>query len=730
MRRAALGLLMCSALVVRAQSNTPDFFDPPSPEKKKRLRAERATEPPRIDGKLDDATWQRAPTNDFIQIEPKQGAAATHQSEVWVSFDDDALYVAARLEQPGGWTVFNQRDMRRDWPTTDCDAFSVILDTFGDGRNALVFAVNPWGAQRDVQVIDDSLSEPNWDTVWRSSVARDEHGWTVELAIPWKSMRHGGSKATWGIQFSRRERGVNEDTAWSLYPRNASPTRMPYAGVLENLAPPPPRVLSLQLRPYAIVRAQRTGEGALTPAPSAGGEVTWNPIEAAVVDLTVNTDFAETDVDRRVVNLSRFSVFFPERRQFFLESAGVFASGNQGFLQPFFSRQIGLSNGAPVPITAGVRGVYRTPERSVGALFVHTLETPEAQSSMFGVGRYSHNLGEQSRVGGMLVVRHDLERVGAEGITNVVPVADGLFRAGPFTVSGSFMGSSTTSSTGKAHYGGATWVDARLQGNWGNLGVNLAGISPDFEARTGFVARPNIFGVGFNGGLDYRPAWLPSAIRSIGPGFDSYALWSTDTQRFQEFNIYFIPMWALFRGGDEAWIYVEQSTQVLTDVFEPVPRVAFRPGTYDYNRTGISGFSQASRKVSVGGDVALGTYYEAATFAASVRASVQPLPHVQVSGSYGYNRFWGKGVTGDFAETHLLLLETRLALNPRLQLIGSYQRDTAGNGAVLNARLAWEFQPLSFLYIVFTDTRAAFPAPGAPVAEQRLVAKLTYTWRP
>ncbi|MEW5740291.1 MAG: sugar-binding protein [Myxococcota bacterium] len=729
---AAAAVLVLLGAPVHAQSNAPAFFDPPSAQARKRLQVVKVTTAPSIDGDLSDAAWAAAPkSGPFVQVEPRQGEAATHESQVRVTFDDDALYVGARLEQPGGWKAFNQRDMRRDFATNECDSFAVILDTFGDGRNAFSFQVNPWGAQRDMQVVDDTLFEDKWDTVWRSATRRDDAGWTVELAIPWKSLRFGPNGTTWGIQFYRCERGLNEDTAWSPYPRNVSPWRMPYAGVIDGLTTPPPRLLTLQVRPYAIARGETVGDAPPTLRPSGGGEVTWTPVESAVVDLTVNTDFAETDVDRRVVNLSRFSVFFPERRQFFLESAGVFASGMQGFLQPFFSRAIGLSDdGGPVPILVGGRAVYRTPSRSAGALFVSTLATDEAQASVFGVGRYSHNLGEQSRVGGMLVMRHDLPREGADAVTNVVPVVDGLFRAGPVTLEGAGMFSSTATTQAPATFGGAGTVSARLQGNWGWLNANFLGVSPRFEARTGFVARPDIVGVGLNGGLDYRPEWLPQAVRSIGPFVDHYTLWGAGDGRFQETNIYFSPLWVLFQGGDESWLYVEKSTQALSDAFEPVPGVSFGAGDYDYARYGWAFLTQASRKASVEGDVSGGTYYSASTFSARVRASVQPIPHVSVAAQYGYNRFWGPGVTGDFADTHLVLVESRLALNPKLQLIGSYQRDTAGNASVLNARLAWEFLPLSFLYVVFTDTRGAYGAPDAPVAEQRLVVKATYTWRP
>lgn len=724
-------VLSLPSLTARAQTSVPDGFDPPSWEARRRVRAARAQVPPLIDGVVTDSVWLAAPSaGAFVQVEPVQGGAATHETDVRVAFDDDALYVSARLEQPGGFWAFNQRSLRRDFSGDESDAFGVMLDTFGDGRNAFSFQVNPWGAQRDMQVVDDSLFEDKWDTVWRSATRRDETGWTVELAIPWKSLRFGPPGTKWGIQFSRRERGINEDTAWSPHPRNVSDWRMSYAGALEGLETPPPRALSLQVRPYGIARVEKVDGSEASLAPSLGGEVTWSPTESTVFDLTANTDFAETDVDRRVVNLSRFSVFFPERRQFFLESAGVFASGTEGLLQPFFSRAIGLSEtGEPVPISIGARGVYRTTQRSAGALFAHTMETHDSPSAVFGVGRYSHNLGEQSRVGAMLVARHDFDREGDVGRTNIVPVVDGLARFGPFTVTASAMGSSTSGGSA-AHFGAAGSVEANVQGNWGRFSLRGLGISPQFEARSGFLARPDIVGAGASGGLDVRPAWLPKMVRSVGPALDAYALFGSGDGRFQEATIYFSPLWVLFSGGDEAWLFVEKSAQVLGEGFEPVPGVSFAPRQYDFERVGVGAYSQASRKGSVGAEASAGSFYSAAVFRGSVWASIQPIPHVGLSANYGYNRFWGAGVEGALAETHLLLLETRLALNPKLQLVGSFQRDTAGNGAVINARMAWEYLPLSFIYVVFTDTRGAYASLDAPIPEQRVVVKATYTWRP
>ncbi|MFT3711056.1 MAG: DUF5916 domain-containing protein [Archangium sp.] len=730
MRRFLLGCFLALLFPVSGRAQVPAFFDPPPMDKRRAIEAVRLATPPEIDGDVTDAVWATiTPSAGFVQFEPHQGEKPLHHSEVKFAYDDTAFYVAAKLEQPGGWTAFNQRDLRRDFPTNECDQFSLILDTLGDGRNAFVFAVNPFGAQRDVQIVDDDLVEPNWDTLWRAATKRDDQGWTVELAIPWKSVRYGAPGTTWGIQFFRRERGINQDVVWSPVPRNASPSRMPYAGVIKNFDPPKASLLSVQLRPYLIGRLEKVGDDPITVRPNGGGEITWSPTSNQVVDLTGNTDFAETDVDRRVVNLSRFSVFFPERRQFFLESAGVFQAGFQGFLQPFFSRQIGLSDGKSVPITAGARWVYRTVEQSAGALAVHTLPTADTNSSLFALARYSRNVGEQSRLGGMVVFRNDFEGPGGENTTNVLPVIDGFARAGPVTFAASLMGSTTTTKSTGTKFGGAGTIEARLQGNWGNLNAWGVGITPDFEARTGFVARGDIMGFGINGGLDLRPDWLPDFIRNFGPFVDGFALWGVSTQKFQESNVYFSPMWMQLSGGDEIWLFVEHSDQVLTEAFTPVNNTEFKPGAYSYERMGASYAGQQSRKFFAGFDVSGGSYYSASAFNVNARASVQPIPHVSFGATYSYNHFWGAGVLKDFTNTHLLLLETRLALTPKLQLIGSYQRDTDGNVSVLNARLAWEFLPLSFIYVVVTDTRNAFSAPDTPAAEFRVVAKATYTWR-
>ncbi|MCA2979589.1 MAG: carbohydrate binding family 9 domain-containing protein [Myxococcaceae bacterium] len=730
LRRSCLLLLLIGA---PAAADVMKDFPPPSP--RPRATVTRADGALRLDGRLDEPAWASAlPLSAFRQVDPDQLEPARHATTVRVLATDDGLWVGARCDDEAGSRGIQQTDLRRDFNLfRGFDWFGVVLDPLGDGRNAFGFFVTPWGSQHDVQVIDDEIVETQWDTVWRVAVTRDEAGFTVELELPWKSLRTEPDRLVWGFNAVRAVRRTMERSAWSPYPRTFSPFRMPYAGELAFTEAPTTRTrLNLQVRPYAIVRADGDGVSAPTLRPNAGGEVTWAPTPNTVVDLTGNTDFAEVDVDRRVVNLSRFNVLFPERRQFFLENAGLFTMG-QGLVQPFFSRAIGLSNGQPQPLSGGARLVYRSAERSAGGMVVHTLPTDAQRSSVFGVARYSHHLLGESRAGGMVVLRHDFEAPGLASATNVVPVVDALVRKGPLSLTAMLSGSVDQVHDGTpSRLGLAGAVEGSLQGNWGDLTLRVAGLTPGYRARSGFVSRTEALQASANWYLDYRPAWLPKWVRTLQQFLDAQVLWSTKDGSFQEANAYFEAFWVTLAGGDRGWVYGQRTWQFLDREFAPVPGVSFPQGSYVFDRVGVAAYSEQSRLFSVGGNVGVGRYYLADFVRAQGQVGFSPVPHVGLFLNYELNRFEGEGVqwASRVAVTHLVQLEARLALTPRLQLIGSYQRDTAGNVGLLNARLAWEFLPLSFVYVVFTDTRGAFQAGPGQVPEQRLVVKATYTWRP
>jgi hypothetical protein len=728
-------LLVSGVLLVTRLAAADVMKDFPPPTPRPQLTVTRAEGSLVLDGRLDEPAWVNAPAlSPFKQVDPDQLEPARHATAVRVLATDDALWIGARCDDEAGTRGIQQTDLRRDFSLfRGFDWFGVVLDPLGDGRNAFGFFVTPWGSQHDVQVIDDEIVETQWDTVWSVRVTRDEGGYTVEMEVPWKSLRTEPDRLVWGFNAVRAVRRTMERSAWSPYPRTFSPFRMPYSGQLVFPEPPTTRTrLNLQLRPYAILRADRLGASPWSLRPNAGGEITWSPTPNTVLDLTGNTDFAEVDVDRRVINLSRFNVLFPERRQFFLENAGLFTMGS-GLVQPFFSRAIGLSNGQPQPLSGGARLVYRSAERSAGGMVVHTLPTDAQRSSVFGVARYSHHLLGESRAGGMVVLRHDFESMNAVASTNVVPVVDALLRSGPLSLTAMLSGSVNHTQDGTpTTLGVAGTVEGSLQGNWGDLTLRLSGLSPGYRARSGFISRTEALQASANWYLDYRPAWLPKWIRTLQQFLDAQVLWSTRDGSFQEANAYFEAFWVTLQGGDRGWVYGQRTWQFLDRDFAPVPGVSFPAGQYVYDRVGVAAYSEQSRLFSAGGNVGVGRFYLADFVRAQGQVGFSPLPHLGLFLNYELNRFEGEGVqwASKVAVTHLVQLEARLALTPRLQLIGSYQRDTAGNVGLLNARLAWEFLPLSFVYVVFTDTRGAFQSGMAPVPEQRLVVKATYTWRP
>ncbi|MEM1042207.1 MAG: DUF5916 domain-containing protein [Bacteroidota bacterium] len=364
----------------------------------------------RLDGRLDEPAWASVPVaGRFRQVEPDAGAAAGLATEVRVAFDGRALYLGAVLRDTVGTRDLRVRDLRRDFDYFDNDHFSVVLDPFGDRRNAVVFEVSPYGALRDLQARDGVDQNLDWDGVWNARTTRTGAGWVAEIEIPWATLRYPGAAGAqaWGLQLSRNLRRSRELHAWSPWPRQFTPYHLAYAGTLTGVEPPPPG-RNLRVQPYVLGETDRAGDDPLLDDAGAqlGGDLKWAVTPQTVLDLTVNTDFAQADADQQVVNLSRFSVFFPERRAFFLESADVFDVGYSLFT-PFYSRRIGLDAGRPVGIDGGARLVSSGSWGQAGALGVRQRSAEGIPAAWFGVGRASLNVGAENRVGGMLVTRHD-----------------------------------------------------------------------------------------------------------------------------------------------------------------------------------------------------------------------------------------------------------------------------------------------------------------------------------
>jgi Domain of unknown function (DUF5916) len=718
-RRAliATSLLATSASSTGAAAETLPPTTPPA------LTASAITEEVTIDGRLDERVWATAAAiESFVQIEPVQGDPPKRRTTVRVLFDARQIYFGFHCDDEAGPSGLRIPDLRRDFDFTQNDLVGVSLDPFGDGRTAQAFQVNPYGAQRDLRVTDGTQTDSDWDALWSAAARIEAKGWSAEIAIPWASLRYPAGPANWRANFIRRIRRDDEFLAWVEYPRAYSPYRMTYSGRIDGLTPPPPGK-SLRATPYLLGRVDEpNGSASREHDLDVGGDFKWLPGSASVVDLTVNTDFAQADADRQVVNLSRFSVFFPEKRQFFLESGDLFDSGFDD-VKPFFSRRIGLDrNGSPTPIDAGLRFVRQDARQRWGAMAIRTRETNSSPESTFAVGRFSRNLGERNRVGALAVHRRDEgrddgrdgESGGFAAVESTVVSLDGLYRPREqFSLQG-FWARSRRSEGGRTTEGSAGSLWTYFENEQIYVGLVEQFVSRDYDGSSGFVLDNNVIVTSPAVTLDWRPTWLPKSIRQLKPNVVGYLYHDHDDREFREGRIRIEPLWIVFQDGAEIWSWIEPNARRLSTPFSPLSGLVAEPGDYDDLRWGIAARTDRSRKLF--GELRLldGDFYGGRLEELFATVGASPSPKTVLRVEYERRVISRFGAANARRTTELWTPELRLAWSPRLQLTALYQRNTAEDEQAWNARLAWEFRPLSYIYLVYSQQGALDDRPNGP----------------
>lgn len=730
-----------------------DIFQPDSV--KREIKATKIMRSLRVDGRLDEAEWMQAvPADKFVQIEPFQRQPANYDTQVRLLYNRDFLYVAAFMQDSLGRKSLRVPNLKRDFNYGSSDIIGVSVDGFHDRRNSMMFAANPYGSQRDLLSFDDTIIDEDWDGLWRVRTTRTDSGWVAEMAIPWQTLRYQRTDTaqTWGINFFRIRRATNELTTWSAIPRAFSPLRMPYAGVLTGIEAPPARA-NVRLQPYLLVSDDRyngseIGQSHQTQV-KMGGELKWAINPSTVLDLTVNTDFAQADADRQVNNLTRLSVFFPERRAFFLENAGLFGVGlsplegnwgGQMIVRPFFSRRIGLDNGgSPVPIEAGARMVYRSLRRNAGILYMRQRGAGGLSAVNYLVGRFSENFGKQNRIGGLLTVRNEAL------YTNLTGSVDAFFRLTPsFSLStmtsvsgysGTLGGPSGAALPGRGFFGYYQFFKRSNSWIWW---MNQAVVTKTYNPEVGFVSRSNVVETTPGFYWLYRGKALPKWVRAFEPGGYVLTYHQASTGRLIERQYNINPIWFMLQSGGYIGTFHNGYYQRLDEPFSPVG-LKIDPGQYRYWRHTLIMGSDRSRKVSYNLNAEAGGYYNGSLATTNLTVTLAPLPHVSAMLGWQANRFRGIGSARASTNVQLLSVETRLALNPRVQLIGFYQHNTAASRDTYNIRFSWEYQPLSFLYLVFNqrayDDFMTRQMPGgeripttqlARQQEQHLIGKISY----
>ncbi len=732
MKKQILWIILFLTMTQNAFSQNADANFPP-PKVAPTIWAKKAEGKIVVDGKLNEPDWEAAPSiSEFFRMEPRQGGDYKYQTEVKVLFDSRNVYFGVFCADSLGKKGTRVQDLRRDFAWGENDIFGIQLDPQNLKQYCVSFQTTPYGNQRDLQNFNDQNTDNDWNALWKVRTSRTDTGYYAEFAIPFKSIRYDLSAqadtTSWGITFTRLARRDYEQTVFPAIPQSFSPYRMTYAAQLKGLELPKPST-NIRIEPYALYQYDRTAENSETKVnqqPKFGGDIKWAISPRSVLDLTFNTDFAQADVDRAVNNLERFNIFFPERRQFFLENSGIWAGANSRTIVPFFSRRIGLQgdfNASPARINAGTRYTMRNEKRAIAGLYMNQAETDSSPGAHFAVARYLQNYGKENNVGLMLTHRADQasQELGLAQSHNTTLTIDGLIRPrDEWTISYMLSGSRDNSNDTLGIAG------SFFAGNITNkyyLGYSGGFISQDYNPDMGFVFQKNVIYHSPGGYYIWRPKNIPW-IRRFDPGaFFNYYHDFNDPSNFQQANIYIFPIYLIFTNGSFLQYAIFPTWQNINFNFAPL-NIPIAQGNYYYTRQQINFNTDQSAKLSGSGSINWGRFYNGnrATFNTGLRYA--PLVYAAFTLDYEYNKLLELGLAQEDLSTHLISAGTRFALNPRLQLSAFYQYNSFDKQGRWNVRAIWEYRPLSFIYVVFNDTQ--INTLDRNFQEQQVISKITY----
>jgi len=712
------------------------FFKPDSV--RTQIKAVKISTMLNIDGVLNEPEWNlTSHSPSFIQIEPYQGKQPAFETQVKVLYNQKYLYFGIISKDSLGKKAIRATDFIRDFDNTKHDLVSLSFDAFNDKRNAMAFAANAYGVQRDLLAFDDLYYDIDWDGLWKVRTTRTDTGWVAEIAIPWKTFRYPKTKdsiQSWGFNVYRNRRLTNEISAFSPFPRVFSATRMDYAGVLTNLQPPPP-TSNIRFQPYFLSSYDHYSNfgpdiNPQTSSVKVGGDLKWAVNPNSVLDLTAHTDFAQADADLQVNNTTRFSVFFPEKRQFFLENSSLFgvnvspdgASGGSMRYQPFFSRNIGLdTSGNPIPIVGGGRFVYRSSTLNYGAMAIRQDSYNGMPGTNFFVGRVSENFGSQDRIGTLVTLKNQ------PGGSNIEAAADGFFRFGESNSLNTILTQSITTNTGKQGFGGISQYYYKT--NQFEIWLTESLITKDFDPQLGFVSRKDVIGTTPGINYYYRGNLLPfkNVLRAFEPGFFPELYYTASTGKFAEMDLPIWPFWLNFQSGAFLGYNVTPIRQHLTSFFQPLG-INIASGDYSYLQQEIYMGTDPSKIINLVVDYKTGTYFNGRLNSVDYKLQFAPIPYISLTGEYNRNHFEDVGELKTTTAVNLYILQGRFALNPRLQLTGIYQKNSLNNADSYNIRLSWEFMPLSYVYLIYNrgTNNVVNNMIVETQAEDHTIAKISY----
>ena len=677
----------------------------------------------RVDGVLDEAAWQAAEAiPGLTMIEPREGEPGTGPTEVRVLAGPKAIAFGIRCDdpQPSGIVSFTKE---RDGDLESEDHVRIVLGPFQDGRSGYVFVVNPGGARVDALISPGGEDEDeSWDGIWEAATRRDAGGWSAEILIPIETLKFRRRLHEWHFNVERRIQRLQETSRWASPERDYPLTLTSRAGLLTDL-PDFDLGLGLSVRPALVGGLHR----AQAPGTSADGDVSLDVSQRlgsnALASLTVNTDFAETEVDSRQTNLTRFPLFFPEKRAFFLEGTDIFGFGiGLGTdVVPFFSRRIGLVAGQEVPILAGLKATGRAGKTSFGAVATRTREEtglPPAQT--LGSVRVKRDVLRESWVGFIGTAGDPLGRAGSwtSGV-------DLVYQTSRFRGDKNFLvGVSALAMDRDGLRGDKTALIAKIDypnDLWDNV-LTYMRVGDAFDPSLGFVRRRNIHN--YRGRLSYRPRHEDSWIRRRIHELDASLV--TDLGgRWESWRLRVVPLELRLESGDGVAYGVTPTGERLVDPFEIEDDVIAPPGSYDFVRQRVEGELAAKRRFAGEVGFSWGGFYGGTLHELDLELVWTPSPSVTLAAEFERNI--GRLPGGRFDQTQVGF-RVRLNLSPDLQLNSFVQYDDASREVGTNTRARWIFHPQGELFVIYNHNLRELDERFVRESNELLV-KVQYTFR-
>lgn len=700
-----------------------------------------------LDGHLDEAAWNEAPTSTaFTQQEPVEGGHPSERTAVRIVHDQEALYLGIEFFHSDPSDI-RANQYRRDASLGSDDRLMWTLDPYNDGRNAYFFETNPLGLRGDglLSTGQGSSLNKSWDGIWNVEIHRHDEGWTAEIRIPFRTLQFNPQQTTWGFNLQRTIRVENEEILWSGFQRNQGIFRPRFAGEIRGIDGQSSG-LGLDITPFGLTSGTRTwsGPGASTESTlDAGGDLSYAFTPGLRTALTVNTDFAEVEVDQRRVNLTRFPLFFPEKRDFFLESADLFQFAPSSGQNPFFSRRIGLQGGTPVPILAGGRVNGRFGDYDVGFFQVRTREAEgvtengaDLPPEDFTAGRVIRNLGAESQVGVIYTRRATHDRGGPFaryttrhtagtdlelGTTELFGDKDFQFQAfflwhnAPLKADTTSWHQRTTRGV-RFNYPNDPWVAHMSYREFGEAYDPAVG----FVRRVGFRRlQPSI---GYEPFLDDHPY-----IQQLG--FSLRYEYLTDLSlNPQTINLSLTPVDLRFRSGDRFDAQASYDFERLNGPFDILRdgSIVIPPG--EYRTFGVEAGAETAeyRTLSTELEVAYGEFWSGTQTEFEVGGTARPANGLNVGLDWEHNRV--RLAEGEF-NTHVFRFDGNFDLSPDLSFNSQVQYDNLTERIGLFTRLRWIVQPGSDLYLVYTHNWQRLDRSRFSPLNAEAAAKLTYTIR-